>query len=631
MAIYLGETSFPQGNGSHFRLRMYIDNYSQSIENNTTWVRFHLYFVSLDGYSGSGSASNGYINGNHTGSTTSIGKNATVDMGYWDTTIYHNNDGTGGINWNGRITSPWGIGTAELSGYWTAPTIPRTTKIATQNGVVGSSVNITWSKASANFRHTLTYEFGNKTGTIGTNLVDGVDWNIPDSFYEEMEDSSSKQGNLTLTTYNGSTNIGSSTAILNVSVNESVVAPVITSKSVKDINTNTLELTGDNGTLISANSIPFAQIEFTTNKYATLGKITINGVDYTSDVVILSESDTNTNYMLEKELPVADKSDFEINVIDSRSLPINDIIKLDFINYIALDCIPVFKRIQPTTGEVGLEFDGKYFNDDFGAVDNNLKISYAYKIKEEDTYSNEILLNENTDYKIVNNTFHSGSGTYKSQINLGAIFDYKKVYNFILYVEDQLTKLVINVLVVKGIPIFWWNGEKVTINGDLYIADEDGNNPINVKDLGGGADYDSLPVGSIINFDGDEVPVGYEIVQNNAKILWTNSDPNVTIFNAQDISLNSSDYDYFDVLYYCYKDVRRIQSARVYKNYPIGNLTTVFEYNGTMYAGCRYMTKKSDTLYSISSCNCSGFGKASVDVTPDWILPMMIIGGTYNS
>lgn len=631
MAIYLGETSFPQGNGSHFRLRMYIDNYSQSIENNTTWVRFHLYFVSLDGYSGSGSASNGYINGNHTGSTTSISKNATVDMGYWDTTIYHNNDGTGGISWNGRITSPWGIGTAELSGYWTAPTIPRTTKIATQNGVVGSSVNITWSKASSSFRHTLTYEFGNKTGTIGTNLVDGVDWNIPDSFYEEMEDSSSKQGNLTLTTYNGSTNIGSSTAILNVSVNESVVSPVITSKSVKDINTKTLELTGDNGTLISANSIPFAQIEFTTKKHATLSKITINGVDYTSDVVVLNESDTNTNYILEKELPVADKSDFEINIIDSRTLPTSDIVKLDFINYIALDCIPIFKRIQPTTGEVGLEFDGKYFNDDFGAVDNNLKISYAYKIKEEDTYSNEILLNENTDYKIVNNTFHSGSGTYKSQINLGAIFDYKKVYNFILYVEDKLTKLVINVLVVKGIPIFWWNGEKVTINGDLYLADEDGNNPINVKNLGGGADYDSLPVGSIINFDGDEVPMGYEVIQNNAKILWTNSDPNVTIFNAQDISLNSSDYDYFDVLYYCYKDVRRIQSARVYKSYPMGNLTTIFEYNGTMYAGCRYMTKKSDTLYSISSCNCSNFGKASIDVSPDWILPMMIIGGTYNS
>ena len=482
MAIYLGETAFPQGNGSHFRLRMYVDNYSQSIDNNTTWVRFHLYFVSLNGYSGSGSASNGYINGNHTGSTTSISKNATVDMGYWDATIYHNNDGTGGINWNGRITSPWGIGTAELSGYWTAPTIPRTTKLATQNGIIGNLINITWSKASANFRHTLTYEFGNKTGTIGTNLIDGTDWKIPDNFYEEMKDSSSKQGKLTLTTYNGSTNIGTSVATLNVSANESLVSPVITSKSIKDINTKTLELTGDNGTLISANSIPFAQIEFTTKKYATLSKITINGVDYTSDVVVLNESDTNTNYMLEKELPVADKSDFEINVIDSRTLPTSDIVKLDFINYIALDCIPVFKRIQPTTGEVGLEFDGKYFNDDFGAADNNLKISYAYKIKEEDTYSNEILLNENTDYKIVNNAFHSGSGTYKSQINLGAIFDYKKVYNFILYVEDKLTKLVINVLVVKGIPIFWWNGEKVTINGDLYLADEDGNNPVNIKD-----------------------------------------------------------------------------------------------------------------------------------------------------
>jgi hypothetical protein len=200
----------------------------------------------------------------------------------------------------------------------------------------------------------------------------------------------------------------------------------------------------------------------------------------------------------------------------------------------------MFKRIQPTTGEIGLEFDGKYFNNTFGKVANSLKISYAYKIKEDEDYSDEVLLGRDVDYKIIDNTFHSGDSDYKSEINLGAIFDYKKVYNFVLYVEDEITRLVINALVVKGIPIFWWNGEKVTINGDLYLADEDGNNPINVKNLVGGGGYDSLPVGSIINFDGEEVPIGYEKIEPNY-IIATISSNTTTISNNRIVFDTTSD------------------------------------------------------------------------------------------
>ena len=143
-------------------------------------------------------------------------------------------------------------------------------------------------------------------------------------------------------------------------------------------------------------------------------------------------------------------------------------------------------------------------------------------------------------------------GFYKSEINLGSIFNYKKVYNFVLYVEDEITRLVINALVVKGIPIFWWNGEKVTINGDLYLADEDGNNPINVKNLVGGGGYDSLPVGSIINFDGDEVPVGYEEVSeiNNPVLLLSSSD--VIRFTPT----NASAHNFYGGCYYYKKGTK---------------------------------------------------------------------------
>ena len=54
--------------------------------------------------------------------------------------------------------------------------------------------------------------------------------------------------------------------------------------------------------------------------------------------------------------------------------------------------------------------------------------------------------------------------------------DYKSEYNVVLYVEDKLNKLAIYLDIIKGIPIFWWNGTSFHINGDVYVADENGEN-----------------------------------------------------------------------------------------------------------------------------------------------------------
>ena len=87
------------------------------------------------------------------------------------------------------------------------------------------------------------------------------------------------------------------------------------------------------------------------------------------------------------------------------------------------------------------------------------------------------------------------------------MFDYKKLYEVQFFVNDAVTTLpVINATITKGIPIFWWNGEKVVVNGELYIADTNGEN---IQPVGGG---DALPINSIFEYDGDTVPDGYELV-----------------------------------------------------------------------------------------------------------------------
>jgi hypothetical protein len=60
---------------------------------------------------------------------------------------------------------------------------------------------------------------------------------------------------------------------------------------------------------------------------------------------------------------------------------------------------------------------------------------------------------------------------------------------------------------------------------------------------------DTLPVGTVVDFDGTEIPAGWEKVDN---ILWENPNPtNENGFQPQTITLNQdiSNYKYYEVKY----------------------------------------------------------------------------------
>ena len=66
----------------------------------------------------------------------------------------------------------------------------------------------------------------------------------------------------------------------------------------------------------------------------------------------------------------------------------------------------------------------------------------------------------------------------------------------------------------------------------------------------GNTDIETLPVGTELDFDGqpEDIPIGWEEINDNKKILWTNSSP-TSNFAAQDITLNSSDYDCYEIIF----------------------------------------------------------------------------------
>ena len=475
--ISLGSSKFNGSNGKHFTLELQYELTQNTSENEST-IKYYLYVKTSQYGTGYGSRVPGYINNVDVGGVTSLSGNSTVLVGTKTETKEHNPDGTLTISYSASMGGVWtGLGYASISGNLTLPTIPRATKLNAQTLTINTSSKITWTKASTDFKHTLTYEFGSLTGTIGTakGLVDNVSWTPPNSFYQQMKDAKVKKGKLYLTTYKGDTKIGDTQeAELTINAKESEAKVVIEDFSIRDENSTTKTLTGDNSVLVLGRSTAFVTLVFTARKWATINSVVINGKTVSVSAGT-TDSNGNTSYGATTSLGTATTGSFTVTITDSRTFPTTKSTTNDIINYIPLDVVPNFKRIAPTTGQVGLQFDGNYFNSSFGDVSNSLTISYKYKKSSETSYTS-VSLTKDTHYKISGNKYYSGTGSAKSVITLAPTFDYKTVYDVQLLVSDKLTSLTINAQVVKGIPIMWWNGEKVVVNGDLYLADNNGSN-----------------------------------------------------------------------------------------------------------------------------------------------------------
>lgn len=79
---------------------------------------------------------------------------------------------------------------------------------------------------------------------------------------------------------------------------------------------------------------------------------------------------------------------------------------------------------------------------------------------------------------------------------------------------------------------------------------------------------DTLPIGTIVDYDGDTVPIGYEEARPYLKKLWENNSPE-SRFVAQNIVLSSSDYDYLIWFFKANEGWNRLLSAMTLKGYGV--------------------------------------------------------------
>ena len=143
-------------------------------------------------------------------------------------TVTHNADGTKTISLKGFFDSQGltsKLDDLTVSGNVTLKTIPRASSftLSTSTVTAGStSMTVNIDRASSSFTHTVQWKLGSHTKST-TGVGTSASYTIPESWLDAIPNSTSGTGTVTVTTYNGSTKIGSTSKSFTVKAASDVV------------------------------------------------------------------------------------------------------------------------------------------------------------------------------------------------------------------------------------------------------------------------------------------------------------------------------------------------------------------------------------------------------------------------
>lgn len=240
--------------------------------------------------------------------------------------------------------------------------------------------------------------------------------------------------------------------------------PVITGIVIRDVNSDTVALTGDENTLIKLESMaeyiyyPEARKGATiTSQFVQCG----NAKVMDQNVGVIDDVESGT---------------FLFSATDSRNAVVNVTVEKNIIDYIKPTCYQtVVAELSGETGAVvKLTIKGNYFNGSFGAAANELKLEVRHT--QNDGEMGE--WNELTTGLIP--TFDGNS--YTLEVTISG-FEYSRAYTFQCRATDKLNTVQSAQYTVRVLPVFDWDNDDFNFNvpvnmngGTVLRHNKDANN-----------------------------------------------------------------------------------------------------------------------------------------------------------
>lgn len=320
-----------------------------------------------------------------------------------------------------------------------------------------------------------------------TGVTSPYTWSLTDAERTSMRTATNKQKKykvqVGIDTYNGSTKLGNNykeqtMTYVNAEPSQSTTFMETNSKVVSVLGTSNANTIIQNVSQLKLTSTP------TVKKGATVSKITFEHND-------LSTDDPTSPY---EQTYVPVNSKFKVIITDSRGYSIPTEYTKSIVAYVPIDISShSFKRQSPTSSNIVLNAEIRYKQATFESKTNTPTIQW--KLGSDGTLKTL----SSSDYTIdtTNNKIKI------SNLVLENVLDYKNPGEFYLYASDLLTSDTENAYPVpKGIPTFDAGEHDFKVNGELYIADENGQSKKEIRDL-------FFPVGSTYITSENVSPASY--------------------------------------------------------------------------------------------------------------------------
>ena len=335
------------------------------------------------------------------------------------------------------------------SGSWSLPDIGRASQPSLNTWPnnspdfnIGDTIVVHMNRKSTVFTHTVVLKLGSYSYTIGTGVMDNITFDtdrIASSLYAQMPNSNSMTGEIAVTTYSGSTVIGtSSCTIIAHVVNSSPVFDVVYS----DTNSATVAITENNQYIIRNNST--LQISISNAKAlnsATLKTLTavVNGNAYTGTL------NGSTGVINVGVVNVSYDTEVTVKIVDSRGNVGQKNITVLVYDWTLPSAIIKLNRKNNYYSESILNVNANY-----ASIGGKNTVAIRYRTKK------------------VSESSYGSYATIQNNVDANFMADNKYEWNVQVEVSDRIGKTTYNLILAKGIPITYTDIKKYSFGVNCF-------------------------------------------------------------------------------------------------------------------------------------------------------------------
>lgn len=335
------------------------------------------------------------------------------------------------------------------SGSWSLPDIGRASQPSLNTWPnnspdfnIGDTIVVHMNRKSTVFTHTVVLKLGSYSYTIGTGVTDNITLDtdrIASNLYAQMPNSNSMTGEIAVTTYSGSTVIGTSSC--------AIIAHVVNSNptldaSYEDSNSATVAITGDNQYIIRNNStLKISVSNAQALNSATLKTLTavVNGNAYTGTL------NGSTGVINVGVVNVSYDTEVTVKIVDSRGNVGQKKITVLVYDWSLPSAIIKLNRKSNYYSESVLNVNANYAS--IGGK-NTVAIRYRTKKVSDSSYGSYATIQNNTD------------------TNFTADNEYE--WNVQVEVSDRIGKTTYNLILPKGIPVAYVDIKKYSFGVNCF-------------------------------------------------------------------------------------------------------------------------------------------------------------------